>query len=342
MAAVEGVRGTRTESADNSILWIKEHGLDAHAKKEKHVAWTCSSTGCGQLFITHLERDAHEQTPHTNGHGRFTTPTPFDCVECGESVASKPDLLRHAKEKQHQPYSCECGAFFSRLDVLNRHLMSLGTDDPKYPCKYCRRHRGANGFRRRDHLTQHIRNYHHLEMDDESTGVSASRFELYFPVCTHSDCPQYRDEAFKTLPRSTQKTNKPFPTQSAYTKHMREEHNECAFPCDIQGCDRVGRRGYFREKDMMKHRRGSHLDAPPYQPSERDLKYRCTEPGCGALLDPSSARDHHAMHRYKESNREAALKKPLSSTPQEVVEFIGGSNDLNMAMNFGNQVYFGY
>jgi len=219
-----------------------------------------------------------------------------DCVECGESFTSQADLLRHAKEKQHQPYSCGCGAFFSRLDVLYRHLKSLGTDAPKYTCKYCRRHRGANGFRRLDHLTQHIRNYHHLEMDDESTRVSAPRFELHFPVCTHPDCPQYRDEAFKTLPRSTQKTNRPFPTQSAYTKHMREEHNECAFPCDVQGCDRVGKRGYFREKDMIKHRRESHLDAPPYQPSERDSKYRCTEPGCGAVLDPSSTYWHRRAH----------------------------------------------
>jgi uncharacterized Zn-finger protein len=152
------------------------------------------------LFVAPLERDAHERRPHTNGHGRIATPTPFDCVECNESLSSKADLLRHAKEKQHQPYSCECGALFSRLDVLNRHLESLGTDEPKHPCKYCRRHRGANGFRRRDHLTQHIRNYHHLELDDESTAASASRLKFYFPVCSHPDCPQYRDESFKTLP----------------------------------------------------------------------------------------------------------------------------------------------
>ena len=293
--------------------------------------------GCNQLFVTSWERDAHQRTPHTNGHGRLATPTPFDCVECGVSLASKTDLLRHAKQMQHQPYSCECGALFSRLDVLNRHLNSLSTNDPEYPCKYCRRHRGANGFRRRDHLTQHIRNYHHLEMNDESTEDSTSRLAYSFPMCTHPDCPHYRDEAFKTLPRSIQKTNKPFPTQSAYTKHMREEHNECPFPCDVQGCDRVGRRGYFREKDMIKHRRQSHLDAPPYQPSERDLKYQCTEPGCGALLDPSSAWWHHESHHH---NNEATLNKPLNSIPQEAMESVGGSNDMNMELSFGDQEWF--
>ena len=288
---VELTCNTYGKNFSRNSRWFVE-SLDDHAKREKHLSWNCSFTGCSQCFVSRRERDAHQRTPHTIGHGRTTTPTPFDCVECGESLSSKASLLRHAKEKQHQPYSCECGALFSRLDVLNRHLESLGTDKPKHPCQYCRRHRGANGFRRRDHLLQHIRNYHHHEGGDDSAKASASRLKFYFPVCSHPECPQYRDESFKTLPRSAQEKDKPFLTQGAYTKHMREEHNECAFPCDVQGCDRVGRRGYFREKDMIKHRRESHPNASPYQPSERELKYKCTEPGCGAVIDPSSAYWH--------------------------------------------------
>jgi len=34
---------------------------------------------------------------------------------------------------------------------------------------------------------------------------------------------------------------------------------------------------------------------------------------------------------------EAALNKPLSSTLQEAVEFIGGSNDMSMALDSGDQ-----
>lgn len=268
------------------------YALERHATISRHPAFVCSFPGCYQSFVSHWERYTHERRPHTAGHGRVATATPFDCVECGESLSSKANLLRHAKQKQHQPYSCECGALFSRLDVLNRHLESVGTNEPQHPCKYCKLHRGAKGFRRRDHLTQHIRNYHHLDIEDESAENQDSNLKYYFPVCSHSDCAQYRDETFKTLPRTIQRQERPFATQSAYTKHMREEHNECTFPCDVQGCNRVGRRGYFREKDMIKHRREAHPDARSYQPSQRELKIRCTELGCNAILDPSSMKQH--------------------------------------------------
>ncbi|TVY60844.1 Zinc finger protein [Lachnellula suecica] len=279
--------------------WDFTYQLDRHAKATKHLAWPCLSTACNRSFISSRERDAHQQTPHTNGHGRTITLTPFDCVECSESLSSKADLLRHSKETQHQPYSCECGALFSRLDVLNRHLDSLGTEEPKYPCTYCRRHRGMNGFRRRDHLNQHIRNYHHLEIDEGSAESSASRLTFFFPVCTHVECPHYRDESFKTLPRSTQDARKPFQSRGAYTTHMRNEHNECPFPCDIQGCDRVGRRGYFREKDMIKHRREAHPDSSPYQVSAREMKYHCPAPDCNSVLDPSSLQYHNCLWNEK-------------------------------------------
>lgn len=268
-----------------------------------HLAFPCSSHGCDQLFVTQTERDAHQKRPHTTGHGRATTPTPFDCVECDISLHSKAALLYHAKEKQHQPYACECGSRFSRLDVLNRHLQSVGVGGPQYPCRYCRRYRGSNGFRRRDHLTQHIRNYHHLEINDDYEGFSTFRRQLDFPICSHPDCPQYRDESFNTLPRTSQAATKPFDSRAAYTKHLREEHNECTFPCDVQGCDRIGRRGYFREKDLIKHRRDLHPDASPYQPAEQEVKRKCPEPGCGAVLVPSSMAKH-AKYKHFYGNEE--------------------------------------
>ena len=258
-------------------------------------------TTCDQKFILQAERDAHERTPHVAGHGRTLTSTLNDCVECEETFSSKANLLRHAKEAQHQPYGCECGSLFSRLDVLNRHLESFSSEDPKYPCTYCKLHRGSNGFRRLDHLKQHIRNYHHLEMDDERTGAE-SRLKYAFPVCSHHGCPQYRDKAFQQLPRKSQAENKPFNSQSAYTKHMRDEHNECIFPCDVPGCSRIGRRGYFREKDLLNHRRQEHPDAPKYSVAKRELRIHCTEPGCGAQLDPSSMKYHMEYHWWSNSS----------------------------------------
>jgi len=119
---------------------------------------------------------------------------------------------------------------------------------------------------------------------------------------------------------------------------MREEHNECAFPCDVERCDRVGRRGYFREKDMIKHRREAHPDADSYQPTERQLKYRCTEPGCGALLDPSSAKNHQLSHVYKgkQLEVEASVNCPLVAVTRDPQGMFEGSNEMNSLPEFEN------
>jgi len=280
-----------------------------------HGAWSCIQLACDKTFVGRYERDAHERTPHIFGHGRKLTPAPNDCIECEQTFLSKAKLLWHAKEAQHQAYGCECGALFSRLDVLNRHLESFSNEDPKHPCKYCRLHRGPNGFRRLDHLNQHIRNYHHLELDDQITAAEA-RLKYVFPVCSHPECPQFRDEGFKQLPRLTQAKRKPFASQSAYTKHMRDEHNECIFPCNVSGCTRVGRRGYFREKDLLNHRRQEHPDAPKYAVPKRELRLRCTEPGCEALLHPSSMNHHAVYHEWRErmAKKEKIDRGPNSAT----------------------------
>jgi len=295
-----------------------------HAKKTQHLPFACKFVGCNRAFAAGTERDAHQKRPHVSGHGRVTTATPDDCIECEESFFSKAELLRHATEQQHQPYGCECGSLFSRLDVLNRHLETFDLNDPKYH-NYCKRHRGPDGFRRLDHLRQHIRNYHHLEADKGSKPGSRLRLKYAFPVCSHPGCQFYRDETFKELPRGLQAQRKPFHSQSAYTKHMRDEHNECPFPCDVLGCHRVGRKGYFREKDLLSHRREHHPDAVPYQITKREVRIQCTEPNCNALLDASSLHDHlqYRHQWWKKSLEETANSGPslpseesnLSTTP---------------------------
>jgi hypothetical protein len=291
--------------------------------------------GCDQTFIASSERDAHERRPHTAGHGRIATETPFDCFECSAPLHSKAALRRHAKEMQHQPYACECGSQFSRLDVLNRHLESFDTREPEFPCKYCKLHRGADGFRRKDHLMQHIRNYHHHEIDvnfDTNDGSGSSpRLKYSFPVCSHEGCHQYRTDAFKNLPRSVQEADKPFASQAAYTKHMREEHNETAFPCDIQGCSRIGRRGYSREKDLIKHRR-EHADAPVYVVSARDLRHKCTEPGCNDILDPSSLKYHYDWHHSKQKMEEHGSVKEHEGLVLGPLPVLLENNDASILM----------
>ncbi|PVH83877.1 hypothetical protein DL98DRAFT_104933 [Cadophora sp. DSE1049] len=293
---------------------VVEYRISVHAKNTGHLIWACSIIGCQKTFSTHRERDAHQDRPHVVGHGHFDTPTTYDCVECGHSSSSKADLLRHAKELQHRPYACECGSSFSRLDVLNRHLEKFDPEDPKHPCKYCRRHRGPNGFRRLDHLMQHIRNYHHHEMDNEPRkGTDTSRLVNNFPTCPHSDCPGFRDDTFKQQSRKIQHAGKPFATQSAFTKHTRDTHNECIFPCDVAGCERVGRLGYFREKDLLKHRRAQHPDASPYVVEKRATRWTCTRPGCSAILAFSSMAGHLRYHDWFASLSEASAAQVAGS-----------------------------
>jgi len=216
---------------------------------------------------------------------------------------------------QHRPYGCECGSLFSRLDVLNRHLKSFGTDLPGYPCHFCRRHRGENGFRRQDHLLQHMRNYHHHEIGDNPTTAAAaaandsnastttSRLKYIFPVCSQLGCPMYRGPEFQLLPRSTKEAGKPFATQSEYTSHMREEHEQCPFNCDIAGCARTGRRGYFREKDLIKHRNEHHPDSSRYVAAKREIRVGCTEEGCQAFLYPNYMSQHMKDHEWQDRAR---------------------------------------
>ncbi|KAH7357105.1 hypothetical protein BKA65DRAFT_221174 [Rhexocercosporidium sp. MPI-PUGE-AT-0058] len=312
--------------------WALSYRLNRHASDTGHLAWACTTQGCQKQFSTDRERDAHQKRPHVAGHGRVDTLTPNDCIECGLATSSKADLLRHAKELQHQPYACLCGSSFSRTDVLNRHLEKYDTDDPKHPCKYCKRHRGANGFRRLDHLMQHIRNYHHHELDhDPSNGPDKSRLKYNFPTCPHSGCSDFRDALFKQQPRKVQQAGKPFASQAAFTKHMRDVHNESTFPCNVAGCERVGRRGYFREKDLLKHRRDQHPAASSYQMSKRDLKIQCTEEGCHALLDPSSMNYHLYLHQSRFDHSQPANSahgNPGVIHPADVTNFVAGEMDL--------------
>ncbi|KAF8851006.1 hypothetical protein BDZ45DRAFT_679450 [Acephala macrosclerotiorum] len=203
--------------------WVKCWKLNYHTRTSGHLAWACENPSCTKSFLTERERDAHQGRPHVTGHGRPNPDKPNDCTECRESFASNAKMIQYTSKHLHQPFGCECE--------------SLGTDIPKYPCTYCKRHRGLNGFRRRDHLLQHVRNYH-LERDVDG-------YRKVFLVCPHSDYSFHRDQALMNSTNAG--TNKPFPSQSEYTKHMREEYNGSTFPCAVPGYNRIGKCGYFRE-----------------------------------------------------------------------------------------------
>ncbi|KAK4453876.1 hypothetical protein QBC34DRAFT_393624 [Podospora aff. communis PSN243] len=75
--------------------------------------------------------------------------------------------------------SCLCGKTFSRKDALSRHIRSAslrstrfttetsGAREKNYACHLCDKFQGVNGFKRRDHLRQHlgVKGYHKLNKE---------------------------------------------------------------------------------------------------------------------------------------------------------------------------------
>ncbi|KAI3341659.1 hypothetical protein F4824DRAFT_322314 [Ustulina deusta] len=111
-------------------------------------------------------------------------------------------------------------------------------------------------------------------------------------VCPHVGCEAYQDDAFKSLPWREQFEGRPFKKQSDYNKHMRDIHKESAFSCPVGGCDRVGPKGYMREKDLIKHLADKHPEAPSYSyVPPKPSKYRCA--GCGDELSSLGSLKEH-------------------------------------------------
>ena len=70
--------------------------------------------------------------------------------------------------------------------ALERHLKTYQVGGSRYPCSHCKRHRGENSFRRKEHLTQHLQGYHHMNIKIEDAG---SKQHL---ICPHTDCVWHR------------------------------------------------------------------------------------------------------------------------------------------------------
>lgn len=144
---------------------------------------------------------------------------------------------------------------------MRRHYLTHNPDAKRYPCPHCPKYKGKFGFKRNDHLIQHLRNYHHIGEDDVSSNMGRS--------CTHSDCSSYRGDVTKN--GYNWRTGDPaFKKVSDWTKHMKEVHDESLFPCPVSGCGRIRRKGYFRERDLVKHMTKEHsgVEYAPKRDSE--------------------------------------------------------------------------
>ncbi|KAF1836486.1 hypothetical protein BDW02DRAFT_493376 [Decorospora gaudefroyi] len=78
--------------------------------------------------------------------------------------------------------SCTSSANFTRLADLQRHQSTVhGVGTPEYPCTVAHCNRvGDKGFTRRDHLVEHLRNFHHMDIPKRRPG-ERSAFPFGWP-----------------------------------------------------------------------------------------------------------------------------------------------------------------
>ena len=252
-----------------------DEGPEIHTCAREHLLLACRHTGCGGTFLRQSELNKHQREFHVADLNHGHSSSRRTCSQCNEVFRSVGRLECHASHEQHTPYMCKCGQRFSRSDVLDRHLSQFVLEARKYPCDYCKRHKGESAFRRKDHLTQHLRGYHHIDVGKEA---EAERSILL--ACAHPSCPQHRGPAFFRSTLQDKQATRPFKNSSEYHKHMRKIHDETEYPCDISNCSRVGGKGYFREMDLIKHRKKEHPEAPKYDPTRRSFLFNCLEPMC--------------------------------------------------------------
>jgi len=201
-----------------------------------------------------------EVFPESLEHVQTQNPELPTCAQCGFIGRTQWCIEYHAQETNHAAFICpydDCDSKFSRTDVMKRHCLNHKPDAPRYPCPHCKKYQGKFGFKRKDHLTQHLRGYHHIGDDNPSKDLGRS--------CTHPDCPSYRgpvqiDGSRHWLPPRNDDQPHAFTKAADWAKHMRMEHNESAFSCPVPGCDRVGGKGWFRKRDMVKHVGKTHPD----------------------------------------------------------------------------------
>jgi len=173
----------------------------------------------------------------------------FVCDECMYVGMSHYEVGLHASDTGHASFICKhdgCEKKFARLDTYQRHQRTHREDAKRFPCKYCKKYRGKNGFKRKDHLTQHVRNYHHI---GEGKQILYSNGHQW---CPKKECT---DSKPATVPFWFQGV---FTSSKEWVNHMRTVHDESELSCPQAGCDRVNGKGYFRPADLRIHLRKAH------------------------------------------------------------------------------------
>ncbi|KAI1480809.1 hypothetical protein F4774DRAFT_377211 [Daldinia eschscholtzii] len=106
---------------------------------------------------------------------------------------------------------------------------------PPYPCGYCQRHQGAKGFHRLDHLVQHLKGFHKIDVEDklpkQGTGGIPTTAASVAAGSAATDAGNGSQVSLPQVP---------------------------PFPCTVIGCIKGGANGYVRETDLLEHQNMMH------------------------------------------------------------------------------------
>ncbi|KAI0471571.1 hypothetical protein GGR56DRAFT_80147 [Xylariaceae sp. FL0804] len=227
-------------------------------------SFPCTVSGCDLEFSSESLLRDHEGLPHAPGH----------------SVVAQ------------RPFKCRCDLQFAKLFTLTRHIKTSQPSISEYPCERCEAYQGPGAFKRKDHLTQHLRGFHSLDEAEMAKSFPPRKTRMYnIPVCHVPGCIHYRDESFKDLTAGEKLQNMPFLKQSDYTDHMKKEHDWSPYPCKFEGCKKVNSKGYFSRTLLIKHRNEQHPGAAPLQFEPKVVpRVKCDH--CHKRLSPLSINAH--------------------------------------------------
>ncbi|KAI0450798.1 hypothetical protein F5B21DRAFT_489708 [Xylaria acuta] len=171
------------------------------------------------------------------------------------------------------PFVCHCGQHFTRLCSLERHVRdNTEQPDPEYQCAECPAYQGKDGFKRKDHLVQHLRVFHKWDDDRLATLFPPRQtHRLKIPVCHFPECDHYRGPDFKDKGIREQEKNRPFDKQSHYTDHMKREHDWSPYPCKVTGCSKVNGTGFFTTTTFERHYKKMHPGSAIPTPKVQDI-----------------------------------------------------------------------